>query len=70
MDAFRLAKCGRINVREDYRLFSSLSNRYLKHTFPQGAGVEVFELPDLTPGLQGTCSVCKRKGKADRHNSK
>lgn len=34
-------------------IVSSLSNRYLKHSFPQGADVEVFELPDLTPQSTG-----------------
>lgn len=41
MEAFRLAKCRRINVQRMYRLFSSLSNRHLKHVVPQEARVEV-----------------------------
>lgn len=32
MGAFRLAKCIRMNVYEEYFLFSFRSNRYLKHT--------------------------------------
>lgn len=69
MDAFRLAKCGRINAR---RLFSPPSNRYLKprprpsHPPPPtrlpGAAAEVVEFPHLTPAVCGERAfVCRRK---------
>lgn len=65
MDAFRLAKCGRINAR---RLFSRHSNRYLKHSPPPllpgaaAAAAKVVEFPHLTPAVYGERAfVCRRK---------